>query len=39
MLDLLKQFHAAPLTVPRVKAWRPDRDRLAERFERFATAT
>ena len=35
MLDLLKGFHARPISVPRVLGLRPDRDRLAERFERF----
>lgn len=35
MLELLKGFHAQPLSVPRAAAHRPDRDRLAERFDRF----
>lgn len=35
MLDLLKGFQAQPIHVPRVAALRPDRERLAERFERF----
>jgi putative restriction endonuclease len=35
MLELLKGFHAQPLTVPRAAAARPDRERLAERFEAF----
>jgi putative restriction endonuclease len=35
MLELLKGFHAQPLAVPRASAHRPDRDRLAERFELF----
>jgi putative restriction endonuclease len=35
MLDLLKTFHAAPIEVPSRRTWRPDRERLAERFERF----
>lgn len=35
MLELLKAFHTKPLTVPRTLAHRPDRDRLAERFDRF----
>ncbi len=35
MLDLLKGFHTQPLHVPRAAALRPDRERLAERFERF----
>ena len=33
-----RQFHAGPLTVPQRTAWRPDRELLAERFERFASA-
>jgi putative restriction endonuclease len=39
MLELLKQFHTHPIVVPRRPAWRPNPDRLAERFERFALAT
>ena len=39
MLELLKGFHAQPLLVPRATADRPDRQRLAERFERFQTGT
>jgi putative restriction endonuclease len=35
MLDLLKQFHAQPLHVPARLAQRPDRERLAARFEGF----
>lgn len=35
MLELLKGFHAQPLAVPRASALRPDRERLAERYERF----
>jgi putative restriction endonuclease len=38
MLELLKGFHAKPILLPSRKAWRPDRERLAERYERFATA-
>ncbi|MCL4289614.1 MAG: HNH endonuclease [Thermoleophilia bacterium] len=34
MLDLLKGFHRAPIELPRPAA-RPDRERLAVRFERF----
>jgi putative restriction endonuclease len=37
MLELLKDFHTQPLAVPRASAHRPDRERLAERFERFLT--
>lgn len=36
MLDLLKAFHEQPIVVPRRAGWRPDRERLAMRFERFA---
>jgi putative restriction endonuclease len=38
MLELLKTFHAKPIVVPSRSALRPDRDRLAERFERFVCA-
>jgi len=38
MLELLKQFHAQSIVLPARAAWRPDRERLAERFERFVTA-
>ena len=36
MLELLKQFHKTPLHVPKQSRSRPDRDRLASRFERFS---
>ena len=39
MLELLKQFHAQSIVLPRRLAWKPDRERLAERFERFETAS
>jgi putative restriction endonuclease len=39
MLDLLKTFHAKPIELPAKQAWRPDRDRLALRFERFVAST
>lgn len=39
MLELLKQFHREPIVLPSRAAWRPDRDRLAERFERFTSAS
>jgi len=35
MLDLLKGFHGAAIEVPARRAWRPDRELLAVRFERF----
>jgi putative restriction endonuclease len=35
MLELLKGFHAQPITPPRRTSLRPDRERLAVRFERF----
>lgn len=38
MLDLLKQFHMQSISVPGRASWRPDRDRLAERYERFTLA-
>ena len=37
MLELLKEFHTAPISLPVRRAWRPDRERLALRFERFET--
>lgn len=39
MLDLLKTFHAKQIVVPSRTALRPDRERLAVRFERFAAAS
>jgi putative restriction endonuclease len=38
MLDLLKRFHGASLEVPDRTRLRPDRERLAVRFERFSAA-
>jgi putative restriction endonuclease len=39
MLELLKTFDRRPILVPGRSAWKPDRQRLAARFERFlATA-
>ncbi len=38
MLDLLKAFHGRPIELPARRSWRPDRQRLAERFERFRAA-
>jgi putative restriction endonuclease len=38
MLDLLKGFHDRPIEIPRNAARRPDRDRLALRFDRFQAA-
>ena len=35
MLELLKGFHRHALHVPRRTALRPDRERLAERYDRF----
>jgi len=35
MLELLKGFHGQSLHVPRSTALRPDRERLAERYDRF----
>ena len=35
MLDLLKGFHGREIAVPTRRAWQPDRERLAVRFERF----
>jgi putative restriction endonuclease len=39
MLEVLKGFHRRPIEIPKHRAWRPDRDRLAERFERFLEAS
>jgi putative restriction endonuclease len=39
MLELLKGFHDEPIVLPTRTAWRPDRERLAERYERFITAS
>ncbi|MGE0026089.1 MAG: HNH endonuclease [Thermoleophilia bacterium] len=38
MLELLKSFHGSDLTVPASRVNRPDRDRLAQRFEHFQAA-
>ena len=38
MLELLKGFHHRAIAVPSRRAWKPDRDRLAERFARFEAA-
>jgi hypothetical protein len=35
VLALLKGFDSSSITLPRASALRPDRERLAERFERF----
>jgi putative restriction endonuclease len=39
MLELLKGFHARAIELPRRRQDRPDRERLAERFERFRSAS
>lgn len=36
MLELLKGFHGQQIVTPTRAAWKPDRERLAERFDRFA---
>jgi putative restriction endonuclease len=36
MLELLKTFHRELILLPSRSIWRPDRDQLAERFERFS---
>ena len=38
MLELLKDAHAKAIILPRRQASRPDRELLAERFERFTAA-
>jgi len=35
MLDLLKGFQDQTIQLPARRTWRPDRERLAERFDRF----
>jgi putative restriction endonuclease len=35
MLELLKEFHGRRIVVPRRQAWRPERERLAARFDQF----
>jgi putative restriction endonuclease len=37
MLDLLKTFDRQPIYAPRRTEWKPDRERLASRFDRFLT--
>jgi putative restriction endonuclease len=39
MLDVLKGFQGQPIELPRTKAWQPDRDLLAGRFETFCAAS
>ena len=36
MLEVLKGFQGTTIELPRRNAWKPDRERLAARFERFA---
>ncbi len=38
MLEVLKTFHGEDIVIPQRRAWKPNPDHLAERFERFATA-
>lgn len=38
MLDLLKGFHDQTIQLPKRRGWRPDRERLAVRFDRFRQA-
>lgn len=38
MLELLKGFHQEQIVVPKRASWRPDRDRLEQRYNRFAAA-
>ena len=35
MLELLKGFHEQPIALPLKPGWKPDKERLASRFERF----
>jgi putative restriction endonuclease len=39
MLELLKGFHSEPIVLPSRRAWKPDRERLAKRFEQFSAAS
>jgi putative restriction endonuclease len=39
MLDLLKGFHGRGIEVPERRTWRPDRERLAVRFDAFRERT
>lgn len=39
MLEVLKTAHGRAIVLPRRSEWRPDRERLALRFERFLTAS
>lgn len=39
MLELLKAFHEKTIEVPTRRTWKPDRERLAERFERFSAVS
>jgi putative restriction endonuclease len=39
MLELLKAFHTNTIELPKRHVWRPDRERLAERFERFVAVS
>jgi putative restriction endonuclease len=38
MLDLLKGFHREPIVLPVKASWKPDKIRLATRYERFIAA-
>jgi putative restriction endonuclease len=38
MLDLLKGFHNEPIVLPARTSWKPDKIRLATRYERFVAA-
>jgi putative restriction endonuclease len=39
MLELLKAFHEKTIEIPSRRTWKPDRERLAERFDRFRAAS
>jgi putative restriction endonuclease len=39
MLELLKGFHQQLIVLPRRRSWKPDPERLAERYERFLSAS
>jgi hypothetical protein len=39
MLAVLQGFHGTAIEAPPRRAWQPDRERLATRFERFRVAS
>jgi putative restriction endonuclease len=39
MLEVLKTFHHGKIELPARRLWRPDRERLAQRFDRFVSVS